>query len=256
MDTAAPTLYHRILDDLPFLVMVAERVGLTNQHRVFRMQHNAYIADTDWQYAQGLTHHADDLSRIESHLAADELAYHVDHERHHLVLDLLIELPERPVEHGDDLVESLDPLPDLRPPLLEPFTVAIGLALPAALFEALAMCGPLYLVELRGRQQATGLLDRRFTLPLYMRGLPLRHLDIFRPEDLHAALLAFIHLDELFAAAAAEIDLTGVGQPAGDREDLLLRILDIAELGRRRRLQIIFEHFRRTRRHVAEDLFP
>ena len=61
-------------------------------------------------------------------------------------------------------------------------------------------------------------------------------------------------LDELFAAAATEIDLTGVGQSAGDREDLLLGILDITELSRRRRLKVVFQHFGRTRRHVLEDL--
>ena len=112
-----------------------------------------------------LTHHADDLSRIESDLAADELSHHADHQYHHLVLDLLIKLLERPVEHADNPIESLDRLPDLRPPLLEPFTVAIGLTLPAALLEALAVCRSLDLVQLCGRQQATGLLDRRFTLP-------------------------------------------------------------------------------------------
>ncbi len=85
-------------------------------------------------------------------------------------------------------------VPDLRPPLLEPFPMSIGLSFLAALLEALAVCRSLDLVELSCRQQATGLLDRRLTLPLHMRWLPLRHLDIFRPDNLHrTALLAFSH---------------------------------------------------------------
>src|SRR6185437_828274 len=59
---------------------------------------------------------------------------------------------------------------------------------------------------------------------------------------------------DIFVALAAERDGAGLGELAGDLQDLLLRALDLGEAHRALRLEVVAQHFRGALRHVLEDL--